>query len=411
VGSLGTRGRTVAFGSTMVYVMAISAYTNFLLGMLGPLMIGDLGISRTQFGLLNTVIYVIGGLGAPLLGPLVDSLGGRRVLVLLFLAGGTSWFLMGWAPSFGLLVLGAAFAGFVRGSSNLVGNKLVATHATPQQQGLIMGISKSGAQVGAFAIGVLVPPLALAYGWRGVMYGSVALAVVGLVAAFVVIPPDGSRQELKERHGTGSIAGNRTLVIWLGINAGLIGMGSGPVSAYIPLFAVEDLGMTVGMAGAVVSAMAAFGIAARILWGKATDLFRTPQHALMALGSIGVVSMVMLALAPGTHWVLLWLGAIGFTISAGCWITVGMLTIIREAPIAVAGRVSGLILACFYGGLSFGPIAFGAVVDATGSYPLAWSMSALAYVGAVVVALRWVISRGPAAGGPATEPAESAREA
>lgn len=83
-------GRRMAFGVTLVYAMAISAYTQFLLGVLGPLLTEDLGLSRTQLGSLTTAIFVLGGLGAPLVGPLVDHLGGRRVLVLIFLTGATS---------------------------------------------------------------------------------------------------------------------------------------------------------------------------------------------------------------------------------------------------------------------------------------------------------------------------------
>lgn len=389
MGEQQARGGQLAFGATMVYAMAVAAYTSFLLGMLGPLMIADLGISRTEFGLLSTMIFVVGGLGAPLVGPLVDSLGGRRMLLLLFLAGAMAWTLMGWAPTYVLLLVGAVFAGFVRGVSNPIGNKLVATHAVPQRQGLIMGISKSGAQVGAFAIGVLVPPLAVAIGWRGVLLSSVLLSVVGLLATLAVIPPDGSRAQLRARAGSSSIAGNRQLVIWLGLNAGLIGMGGGPVNAYVPLFAVEALGMTVASAGAVVSTMAAFGIAGRILWGRLVDSFPTPQVALVTLGVLGSLSMVAMVAAPAVSPVLLWVGAVGFVTTTGSWITVGMLTIIREAPLAVAGRVSGLVLACFYGGLAFGPVAFGAVVDLTGSYPLAWSMGAVAYLGSALAAWWW----------------------
>lgn len=388
------RGGQLAFGATMVFAMAIAAYTNSLLAMLGPLMIDDLGISLTEFGVLSAVIFIVGGLGAPLVGPLVDTLGGRRMLTVLFLAGALAWLLMSWAPTYAFLLAGAVFAGFARGVSNPIGNKLVATHAVPEQQGLIMGISKSGAQVGAFAIGVLVPPLALTIGWRGVLLASVLLAAVGLIATFAVIPPDGTRAQLRARMGTASMSGNRRLVTWLGLNAALIGMGSSPVIAYVPLFAVEALGMTVAAAGAVVSSMAACGIAGRIMWGRWADRFPTPQWALVALGLLGAGSMLAMVLAPIVSPGLLWVGAIGYATTVGAWITVGMLTIIREAPLAVAGRVSGLVLACFYVGLSVGPVAFGAVVDLTGSYSLAWTMGVVAYIGSALVALWWGRIRG-----------------
>lgn len=381
-------GRKVAFGATLVFAMAVSAYTQFLLGVLGPLIIDDLDLTRTQFGALTTAIFVIGGLGAPLLGPVVDALGGRRVLVVLFLAGGVSWTTMGLAPTFGILLVGACVAGFVRGASNPVGNQLIATHAPRQHQGLMTGISKSGTQVGGFAAGVLLPPAAAAFGWRGATLGSTGLAVLGLLVTFLVIPGDGSREELRARRRGSSTAQSRHLVRWLGGNAALVGFGLGSVTAYLPLFAVERLGMSVAGAGAVVSTMALTGIVGRIAWGRQTDRFRSPQVALVILCLLGAVSLLLLTLATAGGQILVWIGAVGFSVSTGSWIAVGMTTVIRQVPVALAGRVSGVVLGCFYGGTAFSPITFGALVDLTGSYVPAWGMSVGAFSAAAAIAYR-----------------------
>lgn len=379
--------RKAAFGVTLVYAMAVSAYTQFLLGVLGPLIIDDLGLTRTQFGALTTAVFVIGGLGAPLLGPMVDSLGGRRMLVLLFIAGGIAWATMGLAPGFVVLLVGACFAGFVRGASNPVGNQLIALHAPARHQGLIMGISKSGAQIGAFVTGVAIPPIAIAFGWRGAAIGSVTLAVVGLLLAMTTIPPDDSREELRARSRGSSIAGSRSLVIWLGGNAALVGFGVGSVNAYLPLFAVERLGMTVAAAGVVVSAMALTGIAGRIFWGRQSERFRSPQVALVVVTALGAMSLTFLAMAGVGGVPLLWAGAIGFSVSTGSWISIGMVTVIRQVPVTVAGRVSGIILGCFYGGFAFSPVTFGALVDLTDSYALGWAKGVVAFLAAGLVAL------------------------
>lgn len=380
-------GRKLAFGATLVFAMAVSAYSQFLLGVLGPLIIEDLGLTRTQFGALTTAIFVIGGLGAPLLGPVVDALGGRRVLVVLFIAGGVSWVTMGLAPTFIVLLIGSCFAGFVRGASNPVGNQLIATHAPAQHRGLIMGISKSGAQIGAFGAGVLLPPAAIAFGWRGATLGSAGLAVIGLILTFLVIPADSSREELRARTRGTSTAQSRELLWWLGGNAALVGFGVGSVNAYLPLFAVERLEMSVAAAGAVVSVMALTGIVGRIFWGRQTERFRSPQAALVTLSLLGAVSLLMLSLASAGGQALVWVGAIGFSVSTGSWIAVGMTTVITQVPVTLAGRVSGVVLGCFYGGFAFSPITFGALVDRTDSYVLAWGMSVVSFTAAAGVAL------------------------
>jgi cyanate permease len=89
---------------------------------------------------------------------------------------------------------------------------------------------------------------------------------------------------------------------------------------------------------------------------------------------------------------LLWAGAIGWTATGGSWITIGMLAIIREVPLEVAGRVSGVVLSAFYVGLGLGPITFGFIVDVTDSYAVAWGTGAISYFLAAIVVLRWTKS-------------------
>ena len=153
-----------AFGGTLVFAMAVSAYTQFALGVLAPLITADLGLTRTQLGSLTTAIFLIGGVGAPLAGPLVDVLGGRRVLAMIFVAGALAWLGIAAAPTYLWMLAAVSLAGFVRGASNPVGNQLIVLHVPPGRRGLIMGISKSGAQIGAFVVGVTVPTAALLFG-------------------------------------------------------------------------------------------------------------------------------------------------------------------------------------------------------------------------------------------------------
>jgi predicted MFS family arabinose efflux permease len=390
--SMETRGGRAAFGAILVFAMAIGAYTQFLLGMLAPYMIEDLGITRTQFGAVVTTSFLVGSVGAPVLGPLVDRLGGRRVLILMFLSGGIAWVGIGRAPDFSWILAFVVFGGIVRGISNPVGNKLIGTNAPREAQGVIMGISKSGAQVGQFAIGAIVPLIIVALGWRGVMQGSVLLAFAGITAALVIIPPDPPIDRRRRDRGERSaeLDGLRSLMVWLSANALLVGFASGAINSYVPLFAIERLDMNITSAGAVVSAMALSGIAGRILWGRQADWFRDTQTPLMVISALGGVTLVLLTLSALLGWQsLLWAGAVGWTATGGSWITIGMLAIIREVPLGIAGRVSGFVLATFYIGLGLAPVTFGWIVDTTDSYAVAWGVGAVSYFAAAGVVWRW----------------------
>jgi MFS family permease len=378
-----------AFGGTLVFAMAVSAYTQFALGVLAPLITEDLGLTRTQLGSLTTAIFIIGGVGAPLAGPLVDLLGGRRVLVMIFVAGALAWLGMAAAPTYVWMLAAVSLAGFVRGASNPVGNQLIVLHVPPGRRGLIMGISKSGAQIGAFVVGVTLPTAALLFGWRGVMAGSLALAGIGLLLAFTVVPRDAGREALRAREAAAGNGDAGPFLKWALPNAFLMGAGTGSVNAYLPLFATERAGMTVARAGVVVSAMALVGIAGRIFWGRQAESFRSTQTPLVLVAAFGALSLGALAVAAGGSAVLVWAGALGFGLTAGSWITVGMLAIIREVPVSVTGRTSGLVLGFFYTGFACSPILFGFIVDATESYLLAWSTGAAAFVAAALVAWGW----------------------
>lgn len=416
-----TRGGRTAFGAILVFAMAIGAYTQFLLGMLAPYMIEDLGITRTQFGAVVTTSFLVGSVGAPVLGPLVDRLGGRRVLILMFLSGAVAWVGIGLAPDFTWVLAFVVFGGIVRGISNPVGNKLIASNAPRESQGVIMGISKSGAQVGQFAIGAIVPLIIVALGWRGVMGGSVVLAIAGITAALVIIPPDPPIDRRRRDRGERSaeLDGLRSLMVWLSANALLVGFASGAINSYVPLFAIERLDMNIGSAGAVVSAMALSGIAGRIVWGRQADWFRDTQTPLMVISALGGVTLVLLTLSALLGWQsLLWLGAIGWTATGGSWITIGMLAIVREVPLGISGRVSGFVLSTFYIGLGLAPVTFGWIVDTTDSYAVAWGVGAVSYFAAAAVVLRWRIevraarAAGSAAAGSAPEtPSETPSDA
>lgn len=376
---------TVVFGGALIYAMALCAYTQFLLGVLAPLITEDLGLSRTQLGSLTTAIFVVGGLSAPLVGPLVDALGGRRMLALTFGVAGAAWIGMALAPSYGWLLATACVAGLVRGASNPVGNKLLALHSSEEHLGVLMGVSKSGAHVGGFLVGVIVPSVALMIGWRGVTGASAALAAVGLVGTFAIIPRDRSRHEIAEGDSGGAPA--RPLLRWLGPHAFLVGFGSGSVNAYLPLFAVERVGTTVARAGLVVSFLALTGIVGRIAWGRQASAFSTTSLPLVLIAGFGAAALSVFAAASDGDELLLWVGALAFGLTAGSWIAVSMLAIVREVSTTVAGKTSGVVLGLFYGGFACSPLLFGYLVDRTGSYAWSWLTGTAGFTGACLVAL------------------------
>lgn len=375
------------FGVILVTAMAVSAYTPFILSVLAPFIIEDLTLSVTQMGMLTGTIFLIGGLGAPVIGPVVDVFGSRRILMGLYATLAVAWVAMSWSPGFGWLLLATSLSGVVRAASNPVGNHLVVHHAPLEQRGLIMGIGKSGAQLAGLFAGAVLPTAALLVGWRTAVLAGVVVLIAAAAGTLAVIPPDAPGE--MQRAERSQLRVPRDLIVWLAPHAFLIGFSIGQSHAYLPLFAVSEVGQSPAEAGLIAASMAGIGILGRILWGRQAELFSTTPAPLILLAGGGAVSTYLVAFSPTLGVGALWIGALVFGVTAFAWIPVGMLAIIRESPPAIAGKTTGIILATFYLGTALAPVVLGALVDATGTFVYSWLTSAFALTVATVIAVVW----------------------
>jgi MFS family permease len=377
-----------ALAATLTVAMAVSTFMQYALGSLGPFITEDLDISRARLGALTTMLFVVGGALSPIGGPLVDRLGGRRTLVALCCASGASALLSAAAATYVLLVLAVGVGGIALSFGNPSTNKLLAEHVDPARQGIVTGIKQSGVQIGAFLAGAALPPVASALGWRAAMRLSAAIAAACALAALAVVPahePAAPRSADSPPPTRVGPAVNR-----LALYALLMGAGVGAVSAHLPLYAVERLGLEKSVAGLVASVIGLSGVVARLLLGRAADRSHTPVTvALGRLAAAAVGATVLLLLADvGGVW-LLWSGAVAFGASAIAWNAVGMLSIVRGVDPALAGRASGRVLLGFFSGFVISPVTFGWSVDLSGSYVAGWVGVCGSFVLAAVVALSW----------------------
>jgi hypothetical protein len=175
-----------------------------------------------------------------------------------------------------------------------------------------------------------------------------------------------------------------------------MGFGVGAVSAYLPLYAVEELGFSRGTAGLAAALMGFVGIGARVGWGHRQDRTTTPVMRSLGTLAVGsVVASVAMASAASLGSAPLWAGAAVFGATAVAWNALGMLSIVRDVDVAVAGRASGRVLLGFYIGFVLGPVSFGWAADHVG-YGTGWVAVTAAFVVAAGLTARWVRT-GPAA--------------
>jgi predicted MFS family arabinose efflux permease len=390
--------RRPAFALLLALAMGMASVVAFVIGTLAPFLIDDLGLSRASLGLLSTGMIAVAAVLSPGAGWLVDRLGGRPMLLLIFAVTAAGLTGMALAPTFAWLLAGAAVAGIAAAIGNPATNQLVSLHVPRGVQGTVIGVKQSGVQAATLLSGLLLPSLATALGWRPAMALAALPSALGLAATFLLVPAEPVTPGVPEpvapipaagaadRPAAGAAPGVARLTVY----GALMGFAVSAVGAYAVLYAVERLGLSAAAGGLAVALLGLAGIASRIAWAHRIDQGTPASGALvaMAVGGAAAVGLIWLA-EPVGAW-LLPAGAVAFGATATAWNAVGNLVLVRELPGSVAGRMAGIPQSGFYVGFAAGPACFGALVDATASYGAGWSlvMVALAMAGGLLTVWR-----------------------
>lgn len=363
--------------------MGVSLFIFFALAALSPQIVADLGFSRAQLGALTTVLFAVSGVGALVAGRIVDAVGGRRVLMGLFVLSAAGMAAVALSRSYVQMLVGVGIVGLALAAANPATNHLVQAFAAPGRRGVLIGLKQSGVQVGAFAAGAILPAAAIEVGWRAVLLGAAVLGLAWAVPAGKVLPAPPPAAPSSSRPTPAPLRVGR-----LAFYAGCMGAAIAPVGSYLPLYAHEQLGFSVVVAGMLPAVIGGIGIFSRVAWGRYAEKGRSAAPALLWLAVFSVGAQLMILLAAASPW-LVWIGAVGFGASATSWSAVGMLAVIREASAEQAGRASGWLVLGFHAGLVASPIALGALVDRTGSYRWAWTLLLGCFAAAAAIAWRW----------------------
>jgi MFS family permease len=178
-----------------LYVFALLGWTfDFydlvLLGFIKEPIAAALHLTRVEEAWLLGVALGASGLGGIAAGALADRIGKRTMLVWTVLAYSAGSLACGLAPTATAFVLGRALVGLGVGGEWAIGHGMLAEAAAPEQRGRWSAALQSGEPLGvalATIVGFLVLPR---IGWRAVLVGSSATALLALFARRSVHLPD-----------------------------------------------------------------------------------------------------------------------------------------------------------------------------------------------------------------------------
>jgi predicted MFS family arabinose efflux permease len=350
----------------------------------------DLGVPLATAALLATA-YALPLAGVqPVLGPLADSLGKRRVmaagLVVLALALAASAL----APGFGVLFAARMLAGAASGATMPLAMALIGDTVRVEERQVALSRLLLFAITGQVAGGAAAGVLEAHVGWRGVMALCAAIALLSaLVVRATPLPgvPEGAagRFDLAEALARyRMILSNRAALELYGAVCveGAVVFGGFPFFAAI--LAARDLG-GVAEAGFAIGAFGAGGFVYAALARPLLARFGQ-GWVVRAGGALGAAALLGLAVAPA------WWGfaAAALALGVGFYMVHGSIQA-RVTEVAPAARASAMALhACgFFIGQSLGPVLFGAGLSL-------WEAEAtLAAFAAVLAGLALVLGRRP----------------
>jgi MFS family permease len=372
----------------------------WIIAPLFPFIAADLGLAEGDIGRLAGILGVLWGVFAIFSGRLSDRIGHRKVLIpaiiLFSLMSGFS----GMANGLVMLIFIRALMGAMEGTYCPTSFTAVAAASKPERRGFNQGLQQSGFALLGLALGPIIATqlLSVVPSWRWVFW-IVALPgfVVGVLLFFVLREP-------KDTQGGVLIGATEQGGNWLDVLkapnivvcmlALLCAMACVFVlSAMVPVYLVNVLGLTAGQMGLVVSAIGFGGFLGQFGWPGLSDIFG--RKPLAILGFVGATLTVWWFAQTGATVFGLFVPL--FLCSFFCLGNVALITgpiATESAPRGLISSAIGLVVGAgeiFGGGVA--PYLAGGIADAYGLPNVLWV--ALAGVGLGIVVCMFLRETAP----------------
>lgn len=326
-------------------------------------------------GLITTLpVVCFAGLGA-LTPRLSRALGSHRLMVLALVVSAVGMAVRPIGSSSAWFAVGSVLALSGGAVGNVLLPSLVKQHF-PERIGAMTALYTTALAIGtASAAGLTVPISDATDSWR---LGVASWAVLGLIAALPWLPTIGHDTGLAGT--TDPIVSVRTLAHSRTAWALTVFFAAQSMQAYIGFgwFArfLVDHGITHATAGAMLAALTAVGIPVSLIAPRVPPARQ--RLLLMFFGLCSLIAYVGLAVAPvGGAWVWMVLTGIGY----GMFPVSLLLIALRSRTAAMTAALSAFVQVIGYVVAGCGPLLFGALFGATGSWalPLAVLFVALAF--------------------------------
>ena len=356
----------------------------------------EFGWSRSQISGALMIVSVMGVLGAPFVGMLIDRWGSRRVglpgvvaytgaFALLALSGPSIWSF--WA---GFLLLALSITAITA----TVWTAAVAARFAIGQRGLAIALALCGSCLGMLVAPLVADRLIAGYGWRtgyvglAVLFAALSLPMILFYFHDVRTPRPAAAPEqvlpISGAIGIGPREAFRSIRFWSLVLVALIASVAtlALVTHLVPL--VTDAGIATSVAAAAASTIGITSTIGRVLEGLLLDRFKGP-----AIGAVSqlvpvLACLLILFVPPSAGWAF----AIALILGTAVGSEVNILAYLTSRYFGVRhyGVLFGIVYSMVIVGGGLGPLLAGTIFDRTGNYDLlAWAVIPLCVACALLI--------------------------
>ena len=361
-------------------------YNSGLQSVLLAVMKDDLGLTATQFGLLSTSGRVTSGATTMVAGYLGDRFANRSGVMLMISLSmmGISYFLLGSAPNYWLMFAAMLLVGI---GPSLYHSPAIAalSRKFPDKRSFAISWHGTGGSIGEFFGPIITGGLVsgvyfVAFEWNEVLKISVGPALIfGLLIYLMMrgIPTASTETESLRDYFTSLFKllrrrGMQALVATTALRS----MGQGAMMAFLPVYLLEDQGISAIVIGLFLSSIQFVGILAQPAMGWLADKFGHKRVLVPGTAALGLL-MIALKFAPTDDPLMIDIVLLDITLpgiqfglialAMGAFLYALHAIYIAAAMEVAQGEAQSTVVSLIYGASflgAFSPFLAGVIVDA-----------------------------------------------
>ncbi|MDA5108007.1 MULTISPECIES: MFS transporter [Brevibacillus] len=408
---------------TVVMWLLIGGIINYLdranLSIAAPEMMKELGLSKTDIGLLGTVFSWSYALMQLPSGWLIDRFGAKKVYSIAVIWWSLATFMTGAVSKMSSLIGARLLLGIGEAPCFPTAAKITSYWFPKKERGLATGIWDSSSKWGPAIAPPILVFLLISFGWRALFYitGLIGIVFVIFFLIFYKNPEKSRKLSPEERayiqaDGAGTEQGIqqssikwRTLFTYRSVWGMILGFFCtiwiwNIFLIFLPLYLVEVHHISLKELGIYASIPWIGGIFGNIFGGYLTKKLAdkgiaAPIHAKrMLIGICALAAAVVVVIIPFVHGIVITLTLMTLAlcfisaITGSAWALAGDI-----APPSMVASVGSIQNFGGYFGGAFSPVVAGMIVDTTGSYVLAFVSGGL--IAGCAALCYWLIVKNP----------------